>query len=58
MGHNTGLFYIYIGEGLWQAVVSDGDVTVTTATLPLAIARTRLDPGDTSLRATDYPRTT
>ena len=43
---NTGLFYIYVGEGLWQAVVSDGDITVTTATLPLAIARTRLDPGD------------
>ena len=37
---DTGLFYVYIGEGTWQAVVSDGDITVTTATLPLAIART------------------
>ena len=36
---DTGLFYIYVGEGLWQAVVSDGDITITTATLPLAIAR-------------------
>ena len=36
---DTGLFYVYVGEGLWQAVVSDGDITVTTATLPLAIAR-------------------
>ena len=36
---DTGLFYVYIGDGLWQAVVSDGDVTVTTASLPLAIAR-------------------
>ena len=35
----SGLFYIYVGEGLWQAVVSDGDITITTATLPLAIAR-------------------
>ena len=43
---DSGLFYVYIGEGLWQAVVSDGDITITTATLPLAIARTRLDPGD------------
>ena len=32
---DTGLFYIYVGEGLWQAVVSDGDITITTATLPL-----------------------
>ena len=43
---DTGLFYVYVGrdpdtgQGLWQAVVSDGDITVTTATLPLAIART------------------
>ena len=37
---DTGLFYVYIGEGIWQAVVSDGDITITTATLPLAIART------------------
>jgi len=36
---DTGLYYVYIGEGQWQAVVSDGDITVTTATLPLAIAR-------------------
>ena len=36
---DNGLFYVYIGEGQWQAVVSDGDITVTTATLPLAIAR-------------------
>ena len=36
----TGLYYVYIGEGQWQAVVSDGDITLTTATLPLAIART------------------
>lgn len=35
----NGLFYVYIGEGQWQAVVSDGDITITTATLPLAIAR-------------------
>ena len=41
---DTGLFYVYIGEGTWQAVISDGDITITTATLPLAIARTRLDP--------------
>ena len=26
--------------------VSDGDITITTATLPLSVARTRLDPGD------------
>ena len=37
---DTGLFYVYIGEGIWQAVVSDGDITITTATLPLAIVRT------------------
>ena len=37
---DTGLYYVYIGEGQWQAVVSDGDITVTTATLPLAITRT------------------
>jgi len=37
---DTGLYYVYIGEGQWQAVVSDGDITLTTATLPLAIART------------------
>ena len=36
---DNGLFYVYIGEGQWQAVVSDGDITVTTATLPLSIAR-------------------
>ena len=36
---DNGLFYVYIGEGQWQAVVSDGDITITTATLPLAIAR-------------------
>jgi len=36
---DNGLFYVYIGEGQWQAVVSDGDITLTTATLPLAIAR-------------------
>ncbi len=36
---DTGLFYVYIGEGIWQAVISDGDITITTATLPLAIAR-------------------
>lgn len=35
----NGLFYVYIGEGQWQAVVSDGDITLTTATLPLAVAR-------------------
>ena len=33
-------------KGLWQAVISDGDITITTATLPLSVARTRLDPGD------------
>ena len=37
---DTGLFYVYVGEGIWQAVVSDGDITVTTASLPLAISRT------------------
>jgi len=37
---DTGLYYVYIGEGQWQAVVSDGDITLTTATLPLAITRT------------------
>ena len=37
---DTGLYYVYIGEGQWQAVVSDGDITLTTATLPLSIART------------------
>ena len=42
---DTGLFYVYIGEGIWQAVVSDGDITITTATLPLAIARTSLTAG-------------
>ena len=36
---DSGLFYVYIGEGVWQAVVSDGDITITTATLPLAISR-------------------
>ena len=35
----NGLFYVYIGEGQWQAVVSDGDITLTTATLPLSVAR-------------------
>nr|BDD43775.1 hypothetical protein 11 [bacterium]BDD46708.1 hypothetical protein 19 [Paracoccaceae bacterium] len=35
----NGLFYVYIGEGKWQAVVSDGDITVTTATLPLSVTR-------------------
>ena len=42
---DTGLFYVYVGEGLWQAVVSDGDITITTATLPLAIARSAFSPG-------------
>ncbi|MEK9639425.1 MAG: hypothetical protein VW299_01635, partial [Alphaproteobacteria bacterium] len=35
----NGLFYVYIGEGQWQAVVSDGDITLTTATLPLSVVR-------------------
>ena len=35
----NGLFYVYIGEGQWQAVVSDGEITLTTATLPLSVAR-------------------
>ena len=35
----NGLFYVYIGEGQWQAVVSDGDITLTTATLPLSVTR-------------------
>ena len=38
---DTGLYYVYIGEGQWQAVVSDGEITLTTATLPLSIAETR-----------------
>ena len=33
----NGVFYVYVGEGLWQAVVSDGDISITTATLPLAV---------------------
>ena len=37
---DTGLYYVYIGGGKWQAAISDGDITVTTATLPLAISRT------------------
>ena len=43
---STGLFYVFIGpdpddptQGIWQAVTSDGDITLTTATLPLAIGR-------------------
>jgi hypothetical protein len=43
---DTGLFYVYIGEGIWQAVVSDGDITITTASLPLAIARTTAATAD------------
>jgi len=33
----SGVFRVYIGEGIWQAVVSDGDISITTATLPLAV---------------------
>ena len=32
---DTGVLYIYTGGGTWQAVVSSGDITVTTATLAL-----------------------
>ena len=42
---DTGILYIYIGDGIWQAVVSDGDITITTATLPLAISRTTRTTG-------------
>ena len=42
---DTGVLYIYTGDGVWQAVVSSGDITVTTETLPLAIARTTRTTG-------------
>ena len=40
---DTGLFYVYTGNNTWSAVVSDGDITITTATLPLAVARNTFD---------------
>ena len=40
---DTSLLYVYIGNNTWSAVVSDGDITITTATLPLAIARSTFD---------------
>ena len=40
---DTSLLYVYIGDNTWSAVVSDGDITITTATLPLAIARSTFD---------------
>ena len=40
---DTSILYVYIGENTWSAVVSDGDISITTATLPLAIAKTFAD---------------
>ena len=33
---DTGLFYVYTAPGQWEAIVSSGDITLTTATLPLS----------------------
>ena len=39
---DTGLFYVNNGTE-WQAIISDGDITLTTATLPLSIARSTFE---------------
>ena len=41
------LFYVYIGEGIWQAITSEGDITLTTDSLPLARQHVLPDPGYT-----------
>ena len=38
----TGLLYVNNGTE-WQAIISDGDITLTTATLPLSIARSTFE---------------
>ena len=37
---DTGVLYVYIGSGTWQGVVSDGNITLTSDSLPLANAIT------------------
>ena len=41
------LFYVYIGEGIWQAITSEGDITLTTDTLPLVRQNVLPDPAYT-----------
>ena len=33
---DTGILYVYIGAGVWEGVVSDGNITVESDTLPLS----------------------
>lgn len=33
---DTGILYVYIGAGVWQGIVSDGNITVNSDTLPLS----------------------
>jgi len=41
------LFYVYIGEGIWQAITSEGDISLTTDTLPLVRQNVLPDPNYT-----------
>ena len=41
------LFYVYLGEGTWQAITSEGDISLTTGTLPLERQNVLPDPAYT-----------
>ena len=51
----SGLFYVYVGEGIWQAVISDGDISITTASLPLAVQHALPDPEYTPTILNELP---
>ena len=49
------LFYVYLGEGIWQAITSEGDISLTTATLPLAVKNALLSPDYTPTVLPELP---
>ena len=51
---DTGLFYVNDGTQ-WQAISSDGDITLTTATLPLAIGRSTFELYEPTIIPTPDP---
>ena len=47
LNSTNNLFYVYIGEGIWQAITSEGDISLTTGTLPLERQNVLPDPAYT-----------